>query len=126
MEERCLTGWLKEKAVAIFQRIANAEGKIHGKPADAVHFHEVGAIDSIIDIVGACIALELLGKPRLLSAPVVEGRGWIKCAHGRVPIPTPATLEILGARGIPVSQTNEANELVTPTGAAILAEMVEA
>jgi uncharacterized protein (TIGR00299 family) protein len=121
-----LSGWVKEKSIAIFLRVANAEGKIHGKSPEAVHFHEVGAVDSIVDIVGACIALELLGRPRLISAPVVEGRGWIRCAHGRFPIPTPATLEILGARGIPISQTNEANELVTPTGAAILAEMAEA
>jgi uncharacterized protein (TIGR00299 family) protein len=116
---------VKTKSLAIFQRIANAEGKIHGKAPDEVHFHEVGAVDSIIDIVGACVVLELLGKPTLLSAPVVEGRGWIKCAHGRFPIPAPATLEILGERGIPFSQTNEPNELVTPTGAAILAELVE-
>jgi hypothetical protein len=102
-----------------------AEGKIHGKPAEQVHFHEVGAVDSIIDIVGACLAIELLGRPRLLAAPVVEGTGWVKCAHGRFPVPTPATLEILGARGVPVSQCDEPHELVTPTGAALLAELVE-
>jgi uncharacterized protein (TIGR00299 family) protein len=85
----------------------------------------VGAVDSIIDIVGACLALELLGRPRVLAAPVVEGTGWVKCAHGRFPVPTPATLEILGARGVPVSQCDEPHELVTPTGAALLAELVE-
>ncbi len=105
--------------------MARAEGKIHGKPPEQVHFHEVGAVDSIIDIVGACLALELLGKPRILAAPVVEGTGWVKCAHGRFPVPTPATLEILGARGVPVSQCDEPHELVTPTGAALLAELVE-
>jgi uncharacterized protein (TIGR00299 family) protein len=109
----------------VFQRIAVAEGKIHGLPPDKVHFHEVGAVDSIVDIVGACIGLELLGKPRVLAAPVTEGVGWINCAHGRFPIPAPATLAILGARGIGVTQCDEPHELVTPTGAALLAELVE-
>ena len=117
---------MKQKAVAVFQRIAVAEGKIHGLPPEQVSFHEVGAVDSIMDIVGACIALEMLGKPRVLASPVVEGTGWIECAHGRLPIPAPATLAILGARGIPLSQCDEPNELVTPTGAALLAEFVEA
>jgi uncharacterized protein (TIGR00299 family) protein len=120
-----LSEWVKTKSVAIFKRIAIAEGKIHGLPADQVHFHEVGAVDSIVDIVGGCIGLELLGKPRLLASHVVEGNGWVDCAHGRFPIPAPATLEILGARGIAVSQCNEPHELVTPTGAALLAELVE-
>src|SRR5690349_14351563 len=120
-----LSDWVKDKATAVFHRIAVAEGKIHGLPPEQVHFHEVGAVDSIVDIVGACIGLELLGKPRVLAGPVVEGTGWIDCAHGRFPIPAPATLEILGARGISISQCEEPNELVTPTGAAILAEMVE-
>lgn len=120
-----LSPWVKQKSIAVFQRIADAEGKIHGQPADEVHFHEVGAVDSIVDIVGACIGLELLGKPRVVAAPVVEGTGWIRCAHGRFPIPAPATLAILGARKIPVSQCDEPNELITPTGAALLAEFAE-
>ncbi len=121
-----LSGWVKEKSVAVFQRIAVAEGKIHGTPPEKVAFHEVGAVDSLIDIVGACIGLELLGKPRVLASPVVEGHGWIDCAHGRFPIPAPATLAILGDRGIPLTQCDEPHELVTPTGAALLAEFVEA
>jgi uncharacterized protein (TIGR00299 family) protein len=120
-----LSPWVKKKSIAVFQRIADAEGKIHGKPANEVHFHEVGAVDSIVDIVGACIGLELLGKPRVLASPVVEGTGWIRCAHGRFPIPAPATLAILGARRIGITQCDEPNELVTPTGAALLAEFVE-
>jgi hypothetical protein len=120
-----LSAWVKKKSVAVFQRIAEAEGKIHGLPPGKVHFHEVGAVDSIVDIVGACIALELLGKPRVLAAPVVEGTGWVDCAHGRFPVPAPATLAILGARGVGVTQCNEPHELVTPTGAALLAEFVE-
>jgi hypothetical protein len=120
-----LSVWVKKKSVAVFQRIAEAEGKIHGLPPEKVHFHEVGAVDSIVDIVGACIALELLGKPRVLAAPVVEGTGWVNCAHGRFPVPAPATLAILGMRGIGVTQGDEPHELVTPTGAALLAEFVE-
>lgn len=120
-----LSPWVKQKSIAVFQRIADAEGKIHGKPASEVHFHEVGAVDSIVDIVGGCIGLELLGKPRVLAAPVVEGTGWIRCAHGRFPIPAPATLAILVARRIGITQCDEPNELITPTGAALLAEFAE-
>jgi len=120
-----LSAWVKKKSVAVFQHIAEAEGKIHGMPPEKVHFHEVGAVDSIVDIVGACVALELLGKPRVLAAPVVEGTGWVDCAHGHFPVPAPATLAILGARGIGVTQCDEPHELVTPTGAALLAEFVE-
>lgn len=120
-----LSSWVREKSEAVFRRVAVAEGKIHGLPPERVHFHEVGAVDSIVDIVGACIALDLLGRPRVLAGPVVEGTGWVTCAHGRFPIPTAATLEILGARGIAVSQCEEPNELVTPTGAALLAEFAE-
>ena len=120
-----LSDWVKEKAMAVFQRIADAEGTIHGRAPDEVHFHEVGAIDSIVDIVGACLALEMLGKPQILAAPVVEGTGWIDCAHGRFPIPAPATLEIFRRRGISFTQCDEPHELVTPTGAALLAEFVK-
>jgi uncharacterized protein (TIGR00299 family) protein len=120
-----LSEWVKKRSIAVFQRVASAEGKIHGKPAEEVHFHEVGAVDSIVDIVGACIALELLGKPRVLASPVVDGTGWVKCAHGKFPVPAPATLEILGARGVSVSQCEEPHELVTPTGAALVAELAE-
>jgi uncharacterized protein (TIGR00299 family) protein len=102
-----LSDWVKEKSIAVFRRVAVAEGKVHGMPPDEVHFHEVGAVDSIIDIVGGCIALELLGKPRVLAAPVTEGTGWVDCAHGRFPVPTAATLEILGARGVIVNQCDE-------------------
>jgi uncharacterized protein (TIGR00299 family) protein len=120
-----LSAWVKQKSIAVFQRIAVAEGKIHGLPPGEVHFHEVGAVDSIVDIVGAAIALELLGKPRVFASPVVEGTGWIQCAHGRFPVPAPATLAILGACGIGLTQCEEPHELVTPTGAALLAEFVE-
>jgi uncharacterized protein (TIGR00299 family) protein len=125
IQESPLSSWVKEKAIAVFSRIARAEGKIHGKPADQVHFHEVGAVDSIVDIVGAAVCLELLGQPKVLAAAVTEGIGWINCAHGRFPIPAPATIAILAERGVPIAQCEEPHELVTPTGAAILAEFVE-
>jgi len=120
-----LSPWVKRKSIAVFRRIAEAEGKIHGQPPERVHFHEVGAVDSIVDIVGACLGLEMLGKPRVLASPVIEGVGWIDCAHGRFPVPAPATLAILGARGIGVTQCEEPHELVTPTGAALLAGFAE-
>jgi pyridinium-3,5-bisthiocarboxylic acid mononucleotide nickel chelatase len=120
-----LSSWVKEKSIAVFERIARAEGKIHGMPPEDVHFHEVGAVDSIVDIVGAAACLEILGKPRVFAAPVTEGTGFIQCAHGRFPIPAPATIAILAERQVPIDQCEEPHELVTPTGAAILAEFVE-
>lgn len=120
-----LSPWVKATATAVFRRIAEAEGRIHHQPPEQVHFHEVGAVDSIVDIVGACLALEQLGRPRVLASPVVEGAGWVRCAHGRFPVPTPATVAILAARGVPLNQCAEPHELVTPTGAALLAELVE-
>lgn len=123
--ESPLSAWVKERSIAVFHRLAEAEGRIHGLPPDQVAFHEVGAVDSIVDLVGGCLALELLDKPRVLAGAVIEGTGWIDCAHGRLPIPAPATLAVLGARGIPVSQCEEPHEMVTPTGAALLAELVD-
>ena len=120
-----LSDWVKGKSVAVFQRLAEAEGKVHGLPPDQVHFHEVGAVDSIVDIVGGCIALELLGRPRVLASAVTEGTGMVRCAHGRYPLPAPATLGVLAARCVPITQCAEPNELVTPTGAALLAEFAE-
>ena len=120
-----LSSWVKEKAIAVFHRVAVAEGKIHGHPPEKVHFHEVGAVDSIVDIVGACLALEMLGKPRVVAGSVVEGVGTVQCAHGRFPLPAPATLEILSARRIRLQQCDEPQELITPTGAALLAEFAE-
>jgi len=89
-------------------------------PAEDVHFHEVGALDSIADIVCACAGLESLGTQKVFVSALHEGHGWIDCAHGRFPVPAPATLEIL--KGIPLGQIDEPHELITPTGAAIVAE----
>lgn len=125
IEESPLSDWVKRRSIAVFHRIAIAEGKVHGLPPEKVHFHEVGAVDSIVDILGACIALEALGCPKVLSAPVVEGTGFVHCAHGKFPVPTMATLSILGEAGISLTQCDVPYELVTPTGAALLAEFGE-
>ncbi|MEO8439715.1 MAG: nickel pincer cofactor biosynthesis protein LarC [Spartobacteria bacterium] len=118
-----LSAFVREKSLAIFERIAQAEGKVHGVELAEVAFHEVGAVDSIADIVGACVALEALGSPRVIVSPLREGRGWIECAHGRFPLPAPATLEIL--RGVELELVDEAWESITPTGAAIAREFAE-
>lgn len=118
-----LSDFVKTRALAVFRRVAVAEGKIHGVSPELVTFHEVGALDSIIDILSFCIAIEKLGRPRILASPLVEGTGWVDCAHGRFPVPSTATLEILA--GIPLTQTDEPHELLTPTGAALLAEFAE-
>lgn len=123
LESSGLSGFVKQKALAIFERIAVAEAKIHGVAVSDVVFHEVGAVDSIADIVGACVALEELGTPRVVVSPLREGHGWIDCAHGRFPLPAPATLEIL--RGVSLEQVDESWESITPTGAAIARELGE-
>lgn len=119
-----LTEFVKRHATGIFERIAKAEGKIHGMDPEEVTFHEVGALDSIADIVLACVGIEALDVGRVVVSPLAEGRGWIEVAHGRFPVPAPATLEILG--GIPLGSIDEPFEFITPTGAAIVAEFAEA
>ncbi len=118
-----LESQIRELALGIFQRIARAEAKIHGVPEDHVHFHEVGALDSIIDIVGSAAGLFLLGTPRVVSSPLPFSAGTIHCEHGTYPLPAPATLEIL--QGLPLIDSGLHHELVTPTGAAIAAEIAE-
>ncbi len=122
LERSGLEAPVKSRALAVFRRIAEAEGKVHGIAAEAVHFHEVGALDSIVDVVCACAGVFALGVDAVWASAPREGRGFIECAHGRMPVPSPATLELL--RGIPMEQTDEPHELITPTGAALLAEYV--
>jgi uncharacterized protein (TIGR00299 family) protein len=123
LENSSLVAEVKARALAVFHRVAVAEGKIHGVPTEDVGFHEVGAADSIADIVAACAGIHALGPLRVEAAVPVEGTGWIACAHGRFPIPAPATLEILA--GVPLRQVAEEHEFITPTGAALLAEFCE-
>jgi uncharacterized protein (DUF111 family) len=120
IEHSELSAFVKEHALGIFQRIAVAEGKIHGQPPEDVEFHEVGALDSIADIICACVGIETLGVEKVLVSSLHDGHGTVSCAHGTFPVPTPATLEIL--KGIPLGQIDEPHELITPTGAAIVAE----
>jgi uncharacterized protein (TIGR00299 family) protein len=114
---------VKSRAISVFRRIGVVEAAIHGTTIEEVHFHEVGAIDSIVDIVGACLGLHLLGIKTVLASPLVEGRGSIRCAHGTFPIPAPATLALL--QGVPLTQIDVPHELITPTGAALLVEFAE-
>ena len=123
IESADLSPFVRTRALSVFRRIAEAEGKIHGMSPDNVHFHEVGALDSIADIVGACAGIEALGVERVTCSPLFEGTGWIRCAHGRFPLPAPATAEILA--GIPLRQIEEPFEFVTPTGAALAAEFAD-
>jgi hypothetical protein len=108
----------RDLALSVFRKLAEAEAKIHGKTPETVHFHEVGAWDSVADIVGSCLALEQLGISGVSCGPLPAGTGTIRCAHGEMPNPAPATLELLA--GMVVTQTHEPFELVTPTGAALL------
>jgi uncharacterized protein (TIGR00299 family) protein len=111
---------VKSRAISVFRRIGLVEASIHGTMIEEVHFHEVGAVDSIIDIVGTCLGLHLMSIRTVLASPLVEGRGTIQCAHGTFPIPAPATLALL--QGIPLTQIDVPHELITPTGAALLVE----
>ncbi len=113
---------VKALSLKIFMEVAKAEAKVHGKPLQEVHFHEVGAVDSIVDIVGAAICFEALGVDRVVSSSVQLGGGFVKCDHGMMPVPAPATAEIL--KGVPVKIGLVASEMTTPTGAAILKALV--
>jgi len=116
-----LSGLAKSRSVSVFAKLAEAEGKIHNRPPEQVLFHEVGALDSIVDIVGACAGLELLGIDELWCGPVALGSGTVQCAHGLLPVPAPATAELM--RGLPVRVSPVEAELTTPTGAALVAAL---
>jgi uncharacterized protein (DUF111 family) len=114
---------VEDMALKIFRKIGEAEGLIHGLPLDKVHFHEVGAVDSIIDIIGAAILIDQLDISKITSSPVPVGKGRIHIDHGIYPVPAPATLEIL--KGVPIEQSDVRAELTTPTGAAIVSVLAE-
>ncbi len=107
-----------ELSKQMFQIIADAEGKVHGRPAEAVHFHEVGAVDSIVDIVCAAACMEELGIDRVVVSDIWEGQGHVHCQHGILPVPVPAVLQIAAGHGLTLRQTEQQGEMVTPTGAA--------
>lgn len=112
---------VKEQSLAIFQRLAEAEGRVHGLAPEEVHFHEVGAVDAIVDIVGACIGFEMLGIDQFICSPLRVGYGQVRCAHGLYPIPAPGTCELL--KGLPIYAGELEGEFVTPTGAAIISTL---
>ncbi|MGQ9629931.1 MAG: nickel pincer cofactor biosynthesis protein LarC [bacterium] len=112
----------KTRSGGMFRRLAEVEAKIHGTTPDRVHFHEVGGVDSIVDIVGAVVALEILGIESAYSSAVATGEGLVETSHGSVPVPVPATVELL--KGVPLRPTGIPSELVTPTGAVLLSSLV--
>jgi hypothetical protein len=109
---------VKRDSLRVFQRLAEAEAKVHGKTIDEIHFHEVGAVDSIVDIVGAVVGLHALGIEQVLVSTIATGSGYVKCGHGLLPIPAPATANLL--KGFDLERTDVKTELTTPTGAAVL------
>ena len=123
IEKSSLTPRARELATRIFRQLAAAEAKVHGTTIEKVHFHEVGAVDSIADIVGSAVGFGLLGVERIICSPVPTGRGFVEIAHGRCSIPAPATGELL--RGVPIASLDVEGELTTPTGAAIVAALAE-
>jgi len=121
--ESSLSEITKKSSLAVFERLADAEAKVHGTTRSEIHFHEVGAVDSIVDIVAAMLGIEMLSVDRLYCSPLRVGRGVIEVEHGRLPVPAPATAELL--KGVPVYAGDLEGEFVTPTGAAIVATLCE-
>jgi uncharacterized protein (TIGR00299 family) protein len=118
-----LTPRQTDLAKRIFRRLGEAEAAVHGIDIQEIHFHEVGAIDSIVDIVGSAVGLDLLGAARIEASPLPTGRGWVRAAHGKMPLPAPGTAELL--KGVPLAESDVEMELTTPTGAAIVTTVAE-
>jgi uncharacterized protein (TIGR00299 family) protein len=124
VEKSHVSDTVKERAMRVFTRICEVEGGIHGMSVDEVHLHEVGGVDAIVDVVGVLAGMEMLGIERVVVSPLPMGRGFIKGAHGQIPLPAPATVGLLA--GVPVYGSPIEKELVTPTGAALLTELADA
>ncbi len=125
IEESRLTERAKERALRIFGALVVAEASVHGVAVDDVHFHEVGAVDSIVDIVGTAVALDLLGIETIYASPFAQGHGWTQSQHGLIPVPAPATLALLAHVNAPTVPLDTDKETVTPTGAAIITALAE-
>ena len=123
IETSPLTEWVKSTSLQIFQKLAAAEAHIHSCSLEQVHFHEVGGIDAIVDIVGTALGLEYLAIQKNIASPIPLGKGFVSCSHGKLPVPAPATLGIL--KDVPVYGTTIPHELVTPTGAAIITALAQ-
>ncbi len=121
VQKSALSEEVKEKSIAVFQRLAVAEARVHDTVPERIHFHEVGAVDAVIDVVGTVVGLSLLGVERVCASPLPMGKGFIKCRHGLIPSPAPATMEVL--KNVPVYGSGIEAELVTPTGAALIATL---
>jgi len=124
IEHSHLSSRVKERALRVFTKICEVEAGIHGMSVDAVHLHEVGGVDAIVDVVGVLSGVELLGIERVVVSPLPMGRGFVQGAHGQIPLPAPATIGLL--KGVPVYGSPIEKELVTPTGAALLVELADA
>lgn len=118
IENSSLNDRVKKNAIAVFKRLAEAEATVHGTTPEKIHFHEVGALDAIVDVVGACIGFDYFGVERIVSTPIHTGTGTVNCAHGEMPVPVPAVVEL--TKDFPVKRTDRYGEMTTPTGAAIL------
>lgn len=125
IEDSSLPGPVKAKSKAVFQNLAEAEAVVHNIPVEEVHFHEVGAVDAMVDIIGSAAAMYLLEIDRIYCSPLPAGRGVVHTAHGRLPLPAPATLELLAMRKTPIYGSDYDFELVTPTGAAIITTLAD-
>lgn len=125
IESSDLSNFVKKNSIEIFERIARAESAVHGVDISELHFHEVGATDSIVDVVGSAVAMELMGVEKITASSLSVGTGYVKCAHGIMGVPVPATVRIACEAGIPLVGTPIEAELSTPTGTAILAQFAE-
>lgn len=126
IDSSSLSERVKSLSKSMFNRLARAEAKVHRTTIENIHFHEVGALDSIADIIGTAVCIDILNPDTIMSSPLHDGTGFITCRHGIIPVPVPATMEIMTQASIPFHTIEVENELITPTGATIIATLAEA